>query len=116
MFDLAAYKSAIEARDVDPWLEFFVREATWTEYRPGNPPSAPNVLSGVGEIRAFLERVAPVPATLRVSREVVSEHRAAYTLTVTFVDGGQIVENVIIDLNDGGQVTRRSTSRSGTRV
>ncbi len=99
MFDFTAYKAAIEARDHEAWLGFFAHDAQWVEYRPENPPRSPNVMSGTDEIRAFLDRIAPVPAELRISHEVLGARRVAYRLTVTFAaDGRQIVENVIAEL------------------
>ena len=100
-FDFAGYSSAIERKDVAAWSEFFTDEAEWHEYRERNPPRAPNVMRGIGEIRSFLEGVAASPVELRVSHEVIGSRRAAYRLTVSFRDGREIIEHIIIELAGG---------------
>jgi ketosteroid isomerase-like protein len=100
-FDFAAYAAAIERRDVARWGEFFHDDARWLEYRERNPPRAPNVMQGIAHIRSFLEGVAASPVQLRVSHEVVGAERAAYRLTVTFDDGREIIEHVIVELAGG---------------
>jgi len=104
-FDFDAWRAAVESRDVDAWLAFFADGASWVEYRPGNPPSAPRVLAGKGAIRAWLEEIKPTPAELRITHELVGERRIAYRLTVTFAGGGRrIVEHVIADLDERGAI------------
>jgi ketosteroid isomerase-like protein len=100
-FDFAAYVSALEQKDVPAWIRFFADDAEWLEYRERNPPRAPNVMRGAGEIRAFLEGVAASPVELQVSHELVGPARAAYRLTVRFGDGRRIIEHVILELADG---------------
>ena len=34
MFDLAAYKRAFEAKDVEAWIAFYADDAEWIEYTP----------------------------------------------------------------------------------
>jgi hypothetical protein len=104
-FDFDAWRAAVESRDVEAWLAFFADGSSWIEYRPGNPPRAPRVLAGKDEIRAWLEEIRPTPAELVITHELVGERRIAYRLTVTFaLDGRQIVEHVIADLDDEGRV------------
>lgn len=104
-FDFAAYAAAIEGKDVPAWSAFFTEDAEWLEYRERNPPRAPNVMRGIGEIRRFLEGVAASPLELRLSHEVVGPVRCAYRLTVDFDDGRQIIEHVIVEVA-GGRVVR----------
>jgi hypothetical protein len=100
-FDLGAYCSAIEQKDLARWIEFYADGAEWYEYRERNPPRAPNVMVGKAAIRAFLEGVAASPLDLKVSHVVAAASRAAYHLTATLGNGDRIVENVILDLEDG---------------
>jgi predicted RNA-binding protein YlqC (UPF0109 family) len=102
--DFAAFKTAVETRDVDAWVGFFAQNAEWVEYRPGNPPSRPKRLVGAEAIRAYLEELAPTPAELSISHELLGERRVAYRLTVTFPDGGRIVEHVISEIDADGRV------------
>ena len=100
-FDFAAYRAAFEAKDVPAWLAFYADDAQWAEYRHTDPPRAPNVMRGKAEIGAFLERVAAMPLTIELSREVVATDRIAFACLVTLGDGKQILEHVIADLRDG---------------
>jgi ketosteroid isomerase-like protein len=100
-FDFEAYRAAFEAKDVVAWLAFYADDAEWLEYRPSDPPRAPNVMRGSAEIGAFLERVAALPLTIELSREVVGDDRIAFACLVTFDDGKQILEHVIAELRDG---------------
>lgn len=100
-FDFAAYSAAIERKDVATWSTFFDDAARWLEYRERNPPRAPNVMHGIAQIRSFLEGVAASPVQLRVSHEIVGAERAAYRLTVTFGDGREIIEHIIVELVGG---------------
>jgi uncharacterized protein len=100
-FDFAAYKAAFEARDVERWIAFYAEDAVWLEYRPGNPPRAPNVMRGRAEILAFLEDVAASPITLAVHDEVAGRRRSAFAVTVTFEDGRRHLEHAIVEHPDG---------------
>jgi hypothetical protein len=99
MFDFAAFKAAVEARDADRWLAFFADEAEWIEYR--HKASSPRVHSGREAIARYLGYVRRTDAVLAISNEVVGEERAAFTLTATRSGGLLIVENTILDLRDG---------------
>jgi hypothetical protein len=103
-FDFESLRAAVETRDVDAWVGCFAPDGEWIEYRPGNPPRDPHVLRGAAAIRAYLEELAPVPAELRISDELVGERRIAYRLTVTFPDGDRIVEHVISELDEYGLI------------
>jgi hypothetical protein len=46
MFDFAAFRAAVEARDVDRWLPFFADDAEWLEFR--HKASSPRVMGGLG--------------------------------------------------------------------
>jgi ketosteroid isomerase-like protein len=100
-FDFAAYKAAFEGRDVERWIAFYADDAQWLEYRPGDPPRAPNVMRGRAEIQAFLEDVARSDLELTVHDEVLGRRRAAFAVTVAFPDGRRHLEHVIVDHRDG---------------
>jgi hypothetical protein len=107
-FDFPAFRDAVEGRDVERWLGFFAEEARWIEYRRENPPGSPRLIAGKAEIRAWLEKIEPVPAELVVSHELIGATRIAYRLTVTFLpDRRQIVEHVISELDDAGRIARQ---------
>jgi ketosteroid isomerase-like protein len=100
-FDLAAFRAALEARDVARWLPFYADDAEWLEYRHGSPPRSPHVMRGRDEIGRFLADVGASRIELAISNEVLDDARAAFTITVTRADGRRIIENVILDHRDG---------------
>ena len=63
--------------------------------------SAPNVMRGTAQIRAFLQRVSEMGLTLELSREVIGDERIAFACLATLADGRQILEHVIADVRDG---------------
>jgi ketosteroid isomerase-like protein len=107
MFDFAAYKRAMERKDVAAWLQFYAEDAVWTEYRPSAPPHAPRVMRGREEIARYLEWIATTPAALELSHEVVGEDRAAFRVTGELGEDRRIIEHCIVDLR-GETIVRQS--------
>ena len=104
-FDFAGYRAAFEARDVPRCLAYYADDAEWIEYRHTDPPRAPNVMSGRGQIQTFLERVAALPLTIELSDEVIGKERIAFACIVTLDNGDRIIEHVIAHLR-GGLIAR----------
>jgi len=107
-FDFAGYRTAVEARDVTAWIEFFTEDAEWLEYRSHDPPRSPNVMSGRAAIRDFLEGVAREPLELRVSHEVLAERRVAHRLSVSLADGRRMIEAVNLELDEAGKIVEQT--------
>jgi hypothetical protein len=83
-------------------LAFYAEDATWIEYKPGAPPSAPARLEGRAAIAGLLREVAADDdIALTVSHEVVGENRIAFRITVGLAGGRRDVEHVICELRDG---------------
>jgi ketosteroid isomerase-like protein len=101
-FDFSAYRRAFEAKDVDALLPFYAEDATWIEYKPGAPPSAPARHEGRAAIEELLREVAADDdVTLKLSHEVVGEARIAFRITVGLAGGRRDVEHAICELRDG---------------
>jgi len=105
-FDFKGFRDAFLNRDAERWLAYYSPHVEWWEYRHNDPPSAPNVMRGLGEVGAFLHGVAASPIAMEIENEVVDDSGAAFTLTVSFDDGRRIVENVIVTHREG-KVTRQ---------
>jgi SnoaL-like domain len=105
-FDFAAFKAALEQRDVPRCAEFYVDEAEWVELRHFDPPSAPNRIVGKEAIAERLHHLSVIALGLAVSHEVIGEGRGAFRIDATFPDGKRIVEHVIIEL-DQGKIVRQ---------
>lgn len=103
-FDFALYRNAMEGKDADTWVSMFAESALWTEYRHGNPPSSPHIMSGRSAIEGFVREVCRTPLSIVISHEIVTDERVAYMLTCVLLDGRRVLENVIVDLADG-QIT-----------
>jgi ketosteroid isomerase-like protein len=100
-FDLAAYKRAFEAKDVEAWIAFYAEDAEWIEYTPEAPPRAPAVMRGRAAIRAFLEEVAADPMRLSIRDEVSAGDRAAWMVVCELSDGRRAIENTVATLREG---------------
>jgi ketosteroid isomerase-like protein len=100
-FDLAAYKRAFEAKDVEAWIAFYAEDAEWIEYTPEAPPRAPAVMRGRAAIREFLREVAADPVRLTITDELAAGDRAAWMVICELGDGRRAIENTIVTLRDG---------------
>ena len=100
-FDLAAYKRAVEAKDVEAWLAFYALDAEWLEYQPTRPLAVPRRHAGTAEIRAYLEFIASEPEPLVVSDELTDGDRAAFAIWMQLADGRVFGEHCILTLRDG---------------
>jgi ketosteroid isomerase-like protein len=101
-FDFPGFRAALESRDVERRLSFYAPDAVWIEYRqPTNPPHSPHIMRGREAIRAVLVDVAAAPLELTVENEVLDERRAAFTVTIAHGEGRRIIENVILEHQDG---------------
>jgi ketosteroid isomerase-like protein len=100
-FDLAAFKRAVEAKDVDAWLAFYADDAEWLEYQPDRAVADPRRYAGRQEIRAYLEYIAGEPEPLEVSDELADGGRAAFAIWMTMKDGRRFGEHCILTLRDG---------------
>jgi ketosteroid isomerase-like protein len=100
-FDLAAFKRAAEAKDVEAWLAFYADDAEWLEYQPDRSLADPRRYAGRAEIRAYLEHIAGEPEPLVVTDELASGDRAAFSIWMTLKDGRRFGEHCILGLRDG---------------
>lgn len=105
-FDFAGFKRAMETQDVPAWVAFYTQDAEWLEYKNTYPPRSPRRMNGVGEIEAFLHRVATGNVVLTVEDEVIGSERAAFCLWCTLPDGRRIIEHIIIHHREG-RITRQ---------
>jgi len=101
MFDLASYKRAFEAKDVEAWIAFYAEDAEWIEYTPEAPPREPAVMRGKAAILEFLRGVAADPVKLSISDELTDGDRAAFMVTCELGEGRRAIENTVLTLRDG---------------
>lgn len=105
-FDFDRFKRAFTGQDIATWAACFAEDGEWIEYRHRDPPRAPHVMKGQGEIAHHLGLVKASNVALEIEDEVIGPDRAAFRVWVTLRDGRRIVEHVIIH-HTGGRITRQ---------
>ena len=100
-FDGAAFKQAIEERDATGLLALYAEDAEVRLVDPDNPPGSPRMLHGKDQIRPWIEDVCDRDMTHRVTEQVASGDRAAYTEACRYPDGTNVLCMAMLELNDG---------------
>jgi ketosteroid isomerase-like protein len=100
-FDFAAFKDALESRNLDRWVPFYADDAEWIEYRHVSPPRAPNRMVGKEQIAEFLARVCAADFGITTGDEMIAQERIAFSVDCTFPDGKRVFEHVIARTEDG---------------
>jgi hypothetical protein len=100
-FDVATFKEAYEAWDVDTLLELYADELELIQIDRDNPPSAPRTRHGRDVLRGMLEHCAGAGVVVTVENLVADEERAAATITCEFPGGRKVLANAILELEDG---------------
>ena len=105
-FDLDTLKQAIEERDASVQLAMYAEDAEVTLVDRVSRPSAPRVLRGTEEIRAWIEDVCGRDMTHRVQHTVQDAGGAAFTEACHYPDGTGVVCATVLEVDDG-LVTRQ---------
>jgi hypothetical protein len=100
-FDVATFKEAYEAWDIEALLELYADELELIQIDRDNPPSAPRTRHGRDVLRGMLEHCAGAGVVVTVENPVADEERAAATITCEFPGGRKVVANAILELEDG---------------
>ena len=100
-FDFAAYREALQTKDVPSLLRFYTDDAEWVEYNHEHPPRSPRRMSGRAQIAEFLAGVAASDEKLVVADEVVGADRVAFCIWCSLPDGRLTIEHAILHLRDG---------------
>ncbi len=106
-FDLDTLARAIEERDASAQLGLYAPDAVVTLVDRVTQPSAPRVLRGEGEIRAWIEEVCGRDMTHRVVGTVRDEGGAAFTEACSYPDGKAVLCATLLETSDG--LVRRQT-------
>jgi hypothetical protein len=106
-FDARAFGRATEERDAGTLLGFYADDAEVRIVDRNHPPRSPQVLSGVSEIRPWLEDVYSRDMTHKVVSPVVGTDRVAMTNECRYPDGMNVVCACTADLHDG-LITKQS--------
>jgi len=101
MFDLNAFKQAIEERDGSAQLAMYADDAEVTLVDQASRPSAPRVLRGSEEIQAWIEDVCGRDMTHRVQHTVQDDGGAAFTEACRYPDGTGVVCATVLEIDNG---------------
>ena len=104
-FDLTTLTSAIEGRDAEGQLAFYVPDAELVLVDRDNPPSSPRIISGTAQLRPLLTDVTSREMTHSVRAAVADEKHVALEVACAYPDGTQVLCVCVGDLRDG-RITR----------
>lgn len=100
-FDLDTLTAAIEARDAEGQLAFYVPDAELVLVDRDNPPSSPRVVTSTTQVRAFLTDVASREMTHSVRAAVADDEHVALEVSCVYPDGTRVLCVCIGELRDG---------------
>ncbi len=106
-FELARFCRAVEERDSDTQVAMYAPDATVTIADRITQPGSPRVLSGLEEIRAWIEDVDGRDMTHRVLHSVSDEHGGAFAEACQYRDGTNVLCATVFEL-DGGSISRQT--------
>jgi ketosteroid isomerase-like protein len=100
-FDLDAFKRALEERDASTQLAMYGDDAEVTLVDRVARPSAPRVLRGREEIRAWIEDVCARDMTHRVQQTVQDDGGVAFTEACRYPDGTAVACATVLEIANG---------------
>jgi hypothetical protein len=100
-FDIDPFTRAAEERDAATQLSMYGPDAVVTINNRISQPSAPRVLRGREEIKAWLEDVYTRDMTHTVQHRVHDETGAAYMQACRYADGTNVLCATVIELGGG---------------
>ncbi len=103
-FELARFCRAVEECDSDTQVAMYAPDATVTIADRITQPGSPRVLSGLEEIRAWIEDVDGRDMTHRVLHSVSDEHGGAFAEACQYRDGTNVLCATVFEL-DGGSIS-----------
>ena len=100
-FDVATFKRAYEAWDIEALLELYADELELIQIDRDNPPSAPRTRHGRDVLRGMLEHCSGAGVIATVENTVADDQRAAATIICEFPGGRRVLANAILEVEDG---------------
>ena len=115
-FDFAAFKAALEARDITRLLSFYDPDAQWTDHLPSKRPKPPRTLRGHVEIAQHMKEVAKGTPDYTVSEESLQPEHVAFAVTASYPDKHQTRREVHLHLKRALIVSRIDVEVHGRRA
>lgn len=107
-FQIETFTRAVEERDAATQLAMYAPDAEVTLIDRVSTPSAPRVLRGVEEVRAWVEDVCGRDMAHRVQHTVCDGTGAAFTEACRYPDGTAVACATVLELADG--LVKRQTA------
>ncbi len=105
---LDTIRAATEGRDASALAALYADDATVTVVDRSTPPSAPHVLHGHAEVRAYLRDACDREMTHEVRDAVIGDGRLAFATHCRYPDGTRVLCATIADLDDQGRIARQT--------
>jgi SnoaL-like domain len=102
-FDLGRFCQAVEERDAETQAAMYAPDATVTIADRVTQPGAPRVLSGSGEIGAWIADVCGREMSHAVTHSVQDRDGAAFTEACRYADGTNVMCATVMTI-DGGLI------------
>ena len=100
-FELARFSRALEERDGETQIAMYAPDAVVTIVDRMTQPGSPRMLSGVDQIRSWIEDVSHRDMTHRVVRSVSDDHAGALAEECRYADGTNVLCTTVFELEDG---------------
>jgi ketosteroid isomerase-like protein len=100
-FDWPAFKSSFEALDAANIGEQVAEDVVYTEVDSRTPPASPRVVRGLAELREMIGYVSATGLKTRITDEVVTPDKVAFTAECTYPDGKRVIGNIIAHVENG---------------
>ena len=101
MFDVAALRRGIEERDAANLIDLYAENAEMQLIDKLNPPSAPRVLRGRGEIGEYLTDVCSRDMTHRIEHLISEGDMVAFTESCQYPSGSRVLCSATLHIADG---------------
>ena len=99
--DWEALRLGIERRDPDLLIGFYAEDARLSIVNAAAPHASPFELRGKPEIAKHLRVAFGQEASHRVERELIGEGQVTFREACEYVDGGRVVVETTLEVNDG---------------
>jgi ketosteroid isomerase-like protein len=100
-FDIHDLRELVAAGDAEGFGAFLADDVVWSVIDQRTPPAAPAVLHGRGEVVGVIRDAVARDIVTDVTDGFTAGDRGALQLTCTYPNGGQVVENALVEIRDG---------------
>ena len=100
-FDWPAFRSCFEALDAEGLADHIAEDVVYSQVDSKTPPDSPRVVRGIGELRELIGYLTTTGLKTRITDEVVTPDKLAFTAECVYPDGKRVIGNTIAHIEDG---------------